>query len=239
VAIVTATPIVALDFPSAAAALAMVDRLGDRCRFYKIGNELFTSAGPDVVRQVLGRGAQVFLDLKFHDIPNTVAGAVKAVAALGARLTTVHASGGSAMLRAAVAAAGDQRQCGVLAVTVLTSLRHGELAEAWGRPAHSVDPLAEVTRLAALAAINGVFGIVCSGREAAAVRAAHGGQLAVLIPGVRPAGESAQDQTRVVTPTEAVAAGASYIVIGRPVTNAADPIAAMDQINAEVALASR
>jgi orotidine-5'-phosphate decarboxylase len=235
----TATPIVALDFPSAAAALAMVDRLGDRCRFYKIGNELFTAAGPDVVRQVRGRGAQVFLDLKFHDIPNTVAGAVRTVAALGARLTTVHASGGSAMLAAAVAAAGNQDQCGVLAVTMLTSLKNDELAEAWGRPAHSVDSLAEVTRLAALAAANGVHGIVCSGREAAAVRAAQGDRLALLIPGVRPTGESRQDQARVVTPAEAVAAGASYIVIGRPVTAAADPIAAMDQINAEVASVRR
>jgi orotidine-5'-phosphate decarboxylase len=234
-----ARPIVALDFPSASAALAMVDGLGDRCRFYKVGSELYTSAGPDIVARVRDRGADVFLDLKFHDIPNTVAGAVRAAAALGARLVTVHASGGSAMLAAAVAAAGDQKQCGILAVTVLTSLTSAELGEAWGRAAKTIDATIEVTRLAGLVASSGAHGIVCSGREASDVRAAYGSRLAILIPGVRPAGEARQDQVRVVTPGEAVAVGASYIVVGRSVIASSDPAGAMDRINAEIAAATR
>ena len=192
---VTATPIVALDYPSAAAAMSLVDGLGERCRFYKVGSELFTSAGPDVVRRLLDRGADVFLDLKFHDIPNTVAGAVRAGAALGARLITVHASGGSAMVASAVAAAGDQTRCGILAVTVLTSLTDADVANAWGRAPETLNATAEVVRLAGLVAASGAHGLVCSGREAAAVRSAHGPALAILIPGVRPAGAASQDQT--------------------------------------------
>jgi orotidine-5'-phosphate decarboxylase len=235
----TAKPIVALDFPSSAAALAMVDTLGSRCRFYKIGSELYTSAGPDIVARVRDRGAEVFLDLKFHDIPNTVAGAVRAAATLGARLVTVHASGGAAMLAAAVAAAADQKQCGILAVTVLTSLTSAELGEAWGRAPKTIDTTLEVTRLAGLVAANGAHGIVCSGKEAGAVRSAYGNRLALLIPGIRPTGEATHDQTRVVTPGEAVAAGASYLVVGRPVTAASDPAGAMDRINDEITSATR
>jgi orotidine-5'-phosphate decarboxylase len=235
----TATPIVALDYPNGAAAMALVDRLGDRCRFYKVGNELFTAEGPDVVRGLRDKGVDVFLDLKFHDIPNTVAGAVRVAAALGVRLTTVHASGGSAMLAAAVAAAGDQTRCGILAVTVLTSLTAAEVAESWGRAPEEVESTAEVLRLSRLAAASGAYGVVCSGREAAAVRSKFGSDLAVLIPGVRPAGAAAQDQARVVTPREAVDAGATYLVLGRAVTGAPDPAGAMDCINAEVAAAAR
>jgi orotidine-5'-phosphate decarboxylase len=235
----TATPIVALDYPTTAAAMALVDRLGDRCRFYKVGNELFTAEGPQIVTQLRDCGVDVFLDLKFHDIPNTVAGAVKSVAALGARLTTIHASGGTAMVAAAVAAAGDQRRCGILAVTVLTSLSSADVAEAWGRSSGPMDLTAEVLRLAGIAAASCAHGIVCSGHEAAAVRAAYGTALAVLIPGVRPAGEAGQDQARVVTPRQAVEAGATYIVLGRAVTGAANPADAMDRINAEIASAAR
>ena len=232
-------PIVALDFASASAAVALVDRLGERCRFYKVGSELFTAAGPDVVTRIRDRGVSVFLDLKLHDIPNTVAGAVRAGAALGARLITVHASGGSTMMAAAVAAAGDQTQCGILGVTVLTSLTGVEVATAWGRSPAQLDPMVEVVRLAGLVAESGAHGIVCSGREASAVRTAFGSRLAMLIPGVRPAGEGAHDQARVVTPGEAVAAGASYIVIGRSVTAAEDPVIAMDRINVEITVATR
>jgi len=232
-AVVTETrrviPIIALDVPSAEKAFALVAELGDACDFYKIGNELFTSVGPEVVRRVRERGADVFLDLKLHDIPNTVAGGVRAAAAMGARLVTVHATGGLAMLRAAVDAAGPN--CGVLAVTVLTSLTAEEIAVSWGRK--SVDVGDEVLRLAELAAEAGAHGIVCSGREARAVHERFGKDLRVLVPGVRAAGGAAQDQARVVTPRDAAQAGASYVVVGRMVTAAPDRSAAMAAVRAE------
>ena len=143
------------------------------------------------------------------------------------------------MLAAAVAAAGDQTRCGILAVTVLTSLTAAEVAESWGRPPELVVSTAEVLRLSALAAASGAHGIVCSGQEAAAVRSKFGSDLALLIPGVRPAGSAAQDQARVVTPRQAVDAGATYLVLGRAVTGAPDPAEAMDRINAEIAAAAR
>ena len=230
-----AIPIVALDYSSADDALALVDRLGDQCPMYKVGNELFTTAGPSIMKELRRRGRSVFLDLKFHDIPNTVAGGVKAGRAMGARLMTVHASGGSAMLRAAVEAAGDQDEVGILGVTVLTSLTGPEVGEAWGRA--GVEPMDEVLRLAGLVASAGAHGIVCSGLEAGAVRARFGQRLNLLVPGVRPAGEATHDQARVVTPGEAVRAGARYIIIGRAVTKAADPTAAMDRINQEIGAA--
>jgi orotidine-5'-phosphate decarboxylase len=202
---------------------------------YKVGNELFTSAGPSILEELRRRERSIFLDLKFHDIPNTVAGGVKAAKAMGASLITVHASGGSAMLRAAVDVAGDQESVGILGVTVLTSLTGPEVAESWGRPA--VDPMEEVLRLAGMVESAGAHGIVCSGLEAGAVRKRFGSRLNLLVPGVRPAGEAAQDQARVVTPGEAVRAGARYIVIGRSITKAADPSAAMDRVNAEITAA--
>lgn len=225
-----AIPIIALDVASSDKALALVAELGDVCRFYKIGNELFTSTGPEVVRRVRDRGADVFLDLKLHDIPNTVAGGVRGAAAMGARLVTVHATGGLAMLRAAVDAATPD--CGVLAVTVLTSLTGDEVARSWGRS--SVDIGDEVLRLAEVAAEARAHGIVCSGREARAVRERFGAELAVLVPGVRAAGGAVQDQARVVTPGEAAAAGATYIVVGRMVTAAPDRAAAMATVRAEL-----
>lgn len=229
-----ATPIVALDFGSADDALALARRLGDSCRFYKVGSELFTAAGPSVVRALLDEGADVFLDLKFHDIPNTVAGAVRSAAALGVKLLTVHASGGAAMLRAAQeAASAAGGQCNLLAVTVLTSFDAAALADAWGR--ESVEVESEVVRLAGDAAAAGLHGVVCSGAEAAAVRQAHGDRLALLVPGIRLAGGSSHDQRRVMTPAAAQAAGARYLILGRAVTAAADPRRAMATVLAELA----
>lgn len=220
-------PIVALDFPSATPALDIVRELGSACRFYKVGSELFTAEGPRFIEELRESGSDVFLDLKFHDIPNTVAGSIRSAAKLGARLVTVHASGGISMLRAAVEAAEvtGGGSCGILAVTVLTSLNGEMLAAATGR--FAVDITEEVDRLATIAQSANVYGIVCSGREAGAIRAARGTELKILVPGVRLAGDSAGDQARTVTPGEAAAAGADYIVVGRSVTRAADPGLAM------------
>jgi orotidine-5'-phosphate decarboxylase len=226
VAIVTAIPIVALDFPDSQRALTLVQTLDEKCRFYKVGNELFTAAGPEVIQWLRDTGCDVFLDLKFHDIPNTVAGAVRRVAEMGVRLTTVHASGGSKMMASAVEAAGSS--CGVLAVTVLTSLDDRLLGEAWGKD--RVDVEDEVLRMAELARSTGVHGIVCSGQEAAAVHSRHGSALKLLVPGIRLRGDSPGDQARVMTPSEAAAAGASYLVIGRSVTTAPDPRVAMQAV---------
>lgn len=222
----TAIPIVALDFPDSQRALTLVQTLDEKCRFYKVGNELFTAAGPEVIQWLRDTGCDVFLDLKFHDIPNTVAGAVRRVAEMGVRLTTVHASGGSKMMSAAVEAAGSS--CGVLAVTVLTSLDDRLLGEAWGKD--RVDVEDEVLRLAELARSAGVHGIVCSGQEAAAVHSRHGSALKLLVPGIRLPGDSPGDQARVMTPSEAAGAGASYLVIGRSVTTAPDPRVAMQAV---------
>ena len=232
-------PIIALDVPTRFHALAMISRLGDLCRFYKIGSELFTSEGPDVVRAVRDTGADVFLDLKFHDIPNTARSACRSAARLGVRLLTVHASGGGTMLAAAREGAeegsGDGRPpCGVLGVTVLTSLDAAALGSAWGRD--DVDVGREVLRLAEHAALAGLHGIVCSGAEAPTVRAVYGDRLATLVPGIRPAGADRQDQTRVVTPEAARAAGARYVVVGRAVTGAADPVTAMRGIREALSL---
>lgn len=227
------TPIVALDVGSAALALGLVDSLGASCRFYKIGSELFTAEGPAIVRSVLDRGASVFLDLKFHDIPNTVRAAARRAAALGVQLLTVHASGGRAMVEAAVAGAGEGApNCGILAVSVLTSVDATALSESWGRPV--ADMGAEVLRLAGLAASAGAHGLVCSGEEAAAVRERFAGRLATLVPGVRLAGAERQDQIRVVTPRQAAEAGARYIVVGRAVTASKSPRDAMSEVLADL-----
>jgi len=226
------TPIVALDVPNASAALALVDELGDLCRFYKVGSELFAAEGPAVIRDVQAKGADVFLDLKFHDIPNTVKGAVRSAAGLGVRLVTVHASGGTAMLAAALSGAQEAAaSCEVLAVTVLTSLDAAALGTSWGRSVAEVE--AEVLRLAGLASAAGLHGVVCSGKESAAVTAKFPG-LATLVPGVRLAGGASQDQARVVTPREAALAGARYIVLGRAVSAADSPAAAMRLVLADL-----
>ena len=220
-----AVPIVALDFADAPRALDLVERLGSRCDFYKVGSELFTAAGPEIVRELRLRGARVFLDLKLHDIPNTVARAAAVAAEIGASLLTVHATGGARMIRAAVDAAGAR--CQIFAVTVLTSLAPAEAGEVWGR-AGLTDLEPEVLRLAALAQTAGARGVVCSGHEARALHARFGDGLALLVPGLRLPGNSAGDQTRVVTPRAAAEAGAGYLVLGRAVTAAPDPVTAFE-----------
>lgn len=224
-----ATPIVALDVPDAASALALARRLGALCGFYKVGSELFTAAGPTVVRAIRELGNEVFLDLKFHDIPNTVAGAVRSAVGTGASMLTIHASGGDEMIRAAVEAAGSN--CRVMGVTVLTSFTGVGLAAAWGRESLSVD--AEVARLAGSCAAAGAHGIVCSGHEAAMVRDRFP-QLAPLVPGIRFADGAEHDQARVMTPGSAVRSGARYLVLGRAVTGAADPAGAMERVLGEL-----
>ena len=252
-----AEAIVALDVAGLAEARALIDRLGAGCDFYKVGMELFATEGPAAVDWLAGAGKRVFLDLKFHDIPNTVRGAVAAAARRGARLVTVHGYGGAAMLAAAVegAAAGGSG-CGVLAVTVLTSLGAAELGAILGRPVDGAAPgegvgrggadegsadgvRGEVLRLAALARSAGAHGVVCSGHEVGAVRAAHGGALAPLVPGVRLAGGRAHDQRRVVTPGAAARDGAAYVVLGRTVTAAAEPEQAFARAVAELSAAGR
>ncbi len=214
--------IVALDVPTAAAARKFVAAVGDSALTYKVGMQLYTAEGPSVVRELVGSGRRVFLDLKYHDIPNTVAAAVREAAQLGASLLTVHASGGGKMLRAAVETARAAKpDLLVLAVTVLTSMNDVDL----GMIGLRGGVLDQVLRLAALALSNGCQGVVASAHEAAALRQEFGRDFAILTPGVRPAGSGHDDQARVVTPAEAIAAGASHIVVGRPITEAADPAA--------------
>lgn len=226
-------PIVALDVSAAADAERMVSLLGEECRFYKVGSELFAAEGPKVVERIRGGGGEVFLDLKLHDIPNTVGRASRAAAALGVSLMTVHAAGGRAMIEAAVDGAGDR--CGVLAVTVLTSHTAHSLAETLGR--EHVVVLDEVLRLAELARLARAHGVVCSGEEAAAIRERLGEGLRTLVPGIRLAGGAAHDQSRVVTPEAAARAGATYIVLGRAVTGDPDPRAALRRVHEALASA--
>ena len=224
-------PIIALDFPRTDLALAMVERLGDACKFYKVGGELFTAAGPQIVQALRALGNDVFLDLKLHDIPNTVKGAARSAASIGAKLLTVHATGGREMIEAAVEGAGTR--CGVLGVTILTSLDAAMLRSAWGRK--SVEVYGEVLRLAGECADAGAHGVVCSGLEAPVLRDSFGAALKLLVPGVRLPGSDRGDQSRVVTPAEAARGGASYVVLGRTVTSAHDPAGAMDQAVASLA----
>ena len=226
------TPIVALDVSSLAAAQALVEQLGDSCGFYKVGLELYAAEGPAVVTWLREQRKAVFVDLKLHDIPNTVKSAARSLAQLGASLLTVHASGGTAMVRAAVEGAEEGGGCSILAVTVLTSLDASALGAAWGRS--SLDVQEEVLRLAHIAAEAGARGIVCSGREVEALRGAFGARLAPLVPGIRMAGGSLHDQARVVTPAMAALLGAEWIVLGRAVTGAADVRAAMQAVWAEL-----
>jgi orotidine-5'-phosphate decarboxylase len=228
---VRAIPIVALDVADTTSALSLVTVLDRQCGFYKIGSQLFTTAGPPVVAAVRERGTEVFLDLKFHDIPNTVESAARSAALLGVSLLTVHASGGKRMVAAAVAGVAGTR-CEVLAVTVLTSLGAGDLAATWGRSGVSVED--EVLRLGAMAVEAGAHGLVCAGTEVAALRRALGPGVLLVVPGVRLSGDAASDQARVITPAAAAAAGASHIVLGRTVTAADDPRVAMRRVIAEM-----
>ncbi|GGP18630.1 orotidine-5'-phosphate decarboxylase [Silvimonas iriomotensis] len=222
--------VVALDYADAASAFAFADRVTPaQCRL-KVGKELFTSAGPAVVEGLVKRGFDVFLDLKFHDIPNTVAQACKVAAQMGVWMVNVHASGGRKMMETTREAleALPQRPL-LIAVTVLTSMDAAQLAEI-GLP----EPHVQVERLARLARDSGLDGVVCSAQEAAMLKAACGAQFKLVTPGIRPADAAADDQSRVMTPVAAIAAGADYLVMGRPITQSKDPFATLQQFNQQI-----
>jgi orotidine-5'-phosphate decarboxylase len=221
--------IVALDVPKADDARTLVERLGGKVGLFKIGSQLFTAAGPGFVREVVGRGEKVFLDLKFHDIPNTVAGAVSSASRLGVSLVDVHGLGGQAMLEAAVGAL-PAMGTRLLAVTILTS--HDE--DSLGQIGVNGSMHESVHRLAELARDAGVDGVVASPHEVALIREACGADFLIVTPGIRPAGAAAGDQVRAATPATALGAGADYLVVGRPITAAEDPGAAADAIVREM-----
>lgn len=218
---------VALDYPNAETAYPLVDQLDPKQCGLKVGKELFTAAGPDFVRELVARGFKVFLDLKFHDIPNTVAKAVRAAAELGVYMVNVHASGGERMLSAAREALQDLPEPPLLiAVTVLTSMTDEDL-QAVGI---TVSVREQVSRLAQLSKACGVDGVVCSAHEAAMLQAQCGTDFALVTPGIRPEGSAQGDQRRIMTPAQAAEQGIQYLVIGRPITQAADPAQALEQI---------
>ena len=226
--------LVALDYPTAEQAMAMAQQLDPEVCRVKVGKELFTRCGPAIVESLHGLGFELFLDLKFHDIPNTVAKACAAAAELGVWMVNVHASGGRRMMEAAREAvekssSADQRTK-LIAVTVLTSMERSDLQEI----GLDIDPLEQVKRLAALTERSGLDGVVCSAQEAAALRTQAGDGFELITPGIRPANAEKGDQRRVMTPAEAIAAGSTYLVVGRPITGAVDPSAAAAAIQAEV-----
>ena len=227
--------LVALDVDTLAEARALVDQLRGAVGGFKIGSRLFTGEGPAFVEELASRGERVFLDLKFHDIPNTVAGAVTAATRLGVWMVNVHASGGSAMMRAARAAADDEAARRsrpaplVIAVTMLTSLDQAALGEI----GLSATVASQVERLAALTEAAGLDGVVASPQEIAIIRASRGARFAIVTPGIRGAGEAKGDQSRTLSAAGALAAGASYLVVGRPIIAAPDPRAAAARIAAE------
>ena len=226
--------IAALDVPNAETALKLAAQIAPAVGAFKIGKELFVAAGPDIVRRVRDTGASVFLDLKFHDIPNTVAGAVRSAAGLGVHMLNVHSSGGPAMLAAARAALdGLPNPPELLAVTMLTSMDQVQVC------AVGLDrsPAEQVELLARMSLTAGIRGFVCSAQEVATLRALTGPEGVLVIPGIRPAGAEIGDQSRVATPAEALRQGASYLVVGRPITQAPDPAAAAEAILQEMATA--
>lgn len=227
------TPVVvALDYPSEAPALALAERLSPELCRLKVGKELFTRTGPALVEKLQGRGFEIFLDLKYHDIPNTVASAVRAATELGVWMVNVHASGGRRMMEAAaeVVAACAQPPL-LIGVTVLTSMSDQDLLElGYAESAHD-----RVLRLAALAADSGLDGVVCSALEAPGLRRARGDDFCLVTPGIRLAGDDAGDQRRVLTPADAIANGADYLVIGRSITAAEDPMSALHRVHTELA----
>ena len=224
--------IVALDVADLASAAALVEQLYPTVTLFKVGLQLFTAEGPRAVEAVQQRGGRVFLDLKLHDIPNTVAGAVREAARLGVEMCTLHASGGRSMLQAAAqSVAGSGSPMRLLAVTVLTSLDSRGLEEVVGS---QLDVAAQVVRLALLAREAGLDGVVASPHEIGVLRATLGPSMRLVIPGIRPAWDSTDDQRRVMTPHEAAVAGANYLVIGRPITAAADPVQATGRILEEL-----
>jgi orotidine-5'-phosphate decarboxylase len=228
--------IVALDFSDETGALDLAARLDPALCRLKVGKELFTAAGPRVVHQLVGRGFSIFLDLKFHDIPNTVASACRAAARLGVWMLNVHASGGRAMLRAAREAVPvGAHSPKLIAVTLLTSMAASDLSET----GVSGTPEQIVLRLSLLARDCALDGVICSVLEAGLLRDRCGDSFCLVTPGIRPADAAADDQQRVATPAAAIAAGASYLVVGRPITRAPDPLAALRRINNEIASAMR
>ena len=224
--------IVALDLPSFKAALSLVDALGDAVDFYKVGSPLYTSTGLDAISELRARGKRIFLDLKFHDIPNTVANAVESAAGIGVEPLTLHASGGTAMLRAAREALPAGAGPKLLGVTVLTSLSASDVEEAWAKEIRSLRD--EVTRLAGLAAESGLDGVIASPHEVEPLKRKHGNDFLVVTPGIRPAHSNASDHARAATPTVAIRAGADFLVVGRPIIQAEDPVAATHAILAEI-----
>ena len=223
--------IVALDYPEAAPALALVGRLQPSLCRLKVGKELFTATGPVLLEQLMRRGFEIFLDLKFHDIPNTAAQACKAAASLGVWMVNVHALGGRKMLEAArEAIAQSAQQPRLIAVTLLTSMAQQDLADI----GIAATPAEMVLRLASLARDSGLDGVVCSAQEAALLRKQCGNEFCLVTPGIRPAQASLDDQSRVMTPLAALQAGASYLVIGRPITKAVDPLQALLATNREI-----
>jgi len=223
---------VALDVPDAASAARLVAQLEGNCCWFKVGLELFTAAGPAVLEPLVKRGHSVFLDLKFHDIPNTVTGAVRSAARLGVRMVNVHAAGGPAMLAAARAALGGvEDPPELLAVTMLTSMDQAQLK------ATGLDrsPSEQVELLARMSLEAGIRGFVCSAQEVAGLRAVIGSEGVLVTPGIRPAGSDVADQRRIATPAEALRQGASYLVVGRPITQAPDPVEAAEAILKEMA----
>lgn len=223
--------IVALDYPDAASALALVARLDPALCHLKVGKELFTAVGPQLVAQLQQRGFEIFLDLKFHDIPNTTAQACKAAATLGVWMVNVHASGGRRMMEAArEGLANFARPPKLIAVTVLTSMAQADLVEL----GITATPAEQVSRLAGLAQASGLDGVVCSAQEAGLLRRQCGDKFCLVTPGIRPAAAPADDQSRIMTPRAALEQGASYLVIGRPITKAADPLLALQQISNEM-----
>jgi orotidine-5'-phosphate decarboxylase len=226
--------IVALDVPSAEQALKLAELVAPAVGAFKIGKELFVSAGPDIVKRVRATGANVFLDLKFHDIPNTTAQACKAAAELGVWMVNVHALGGRKMLAAAAdAIANTGKPPKLIAVTMLTSMAQEDLADI----GIVETPAQMVLRLATLTRDSGLDGVVCSAQEAALLRKHCGAEFILVTPGIRPAQASLDDQSRVMTPQAALQAGSSYLVIGRPITQAADPLQALLNINKEIGVA--
>ena len=226
--------IVALDVPTAAQAREMARQLGGICRWVKVGLELYLAAGASIVEELASQGFSVFLDLKFHDIPNTVAGAVRSASSMGASLLTVHAAGGPAMLAAAAEAAAAQANSPrLLAVTVLTSMDAAQLA-AIGVDASPAD---QVLRLARMARNSGIDGLVCSAEEIRVLRQELGPAMQLVIPGIRPVGSEVGDQKRISTPADAIRAGANALVVGRPITKASNPAQAAEAILKEIASA--
>ncbi|MBR9793048.1 MAG: orotidine-5'-phosphate decarboxylase [Gammaproteobacteria bacterium] len=221
--------IVALDFDDADKAMALVDQLDPSACKLKVGKEMFTLFGPEFVKSLIAKGFDIFLDLKFHDIPNTVAKACKAAAEMGVWMVNVHASGGVEMMKAAknAIAGSSHPQTKLIAVTVLTSMDQAQLNDV----VPEVSPAGQVKKLAQLTADSGLDGVVCSAKEAVMLRQTHSDEFLLVTPGIRPAGADVGDQKRVMTPVDAIDAGVSYLVMGRPITQAENPLAALQAVN--------